>query len=149
MNSDKETIKHKVYSPDITPYSMEGADGVYNTISSILIGPIRLLIRVPHNIMILPANLLDSYATGLLQVGAIMGLLGVIDYIIFHKWPLLVSQIPVLFIAYSMKKKASHAVRKSDELREVDINFQEVKDMCETVYTELDNALGKGDSGNE
>lgn len=142
---DDEDLTLKVYSPDIEPFSLEGELGLFNSISSIFVGPIRLLIHIPHNIMILPANLLEEYAMGLLIVGSILLLLGIFDYLLFKKWVLFASQIPVIFVALSFKKKASFAVEKNNTPREVDIDYAEVKDVCMTVYDEIDSALGKGE----
>lgn len=138
-------MRRKVYSPDISEYSFEGTEGLFKTVSSIFIGPLRLLMRVMHNIMILPAELLASYSNALLLVSGAMAVLGILDYLVFHKWPLLVSQIPAICIALWFRKKASSAVARSEELREVNINVDEVQEMCNEIYKELDSMLGKGD----
>lgn len=140
-----DNLKRKVYSPDIQEFSFEGMNGLLSIIFSLLIGPIRLLMRVMHNIMILPAELLASYANSLLLVSGSMMVLGIIDYLLYHKWPLLVSQIPTICIALWFRKKASSAVARSEELREVNINVEEVQEMCGKIYDELDSMLGKGD----
>lgn len=141
--ADENKVTRKVYSPDIQPYSFEGSSGLFNTISSIFVGPIRLLMRVPHNIMILPVDLLADYASGLIVTCIVMIALGFVDYVVFHKWPLLVSQLPVLIVATRLRARASRYVGKEEEKREVNIDYEQVQNLCATVYDEIDNAIGK------
>ena len=80
----------KVYSSDLQTFSLEGTSGIFGTVASLLVGPIRLLSRVTNNIMVLPANLLESYADGVVVIGAILAALGVVDWLVFDKWQLLI-----------------------------------------------------------
>lgn len=139
----------KVYSPDLQTFELEGPSGVFGTLASILVGPIRLLLRVMHNIMILPANLLASYADGLFVVGALMLGAGVFDFIVYHKWPLLVSQIPVMILAIKLKAGASKAVASSLEKTEVEIDVEQVEELCNSITDELDAIVGKESDSNE
>lgn len=134
----------KVYSPDLQTFELEGPSGVFGTVASVLVGPIRLVMRCAHNIMILPANLLASYAEGLLIVSAIMLTVGVFDFLLLGKWPLLVSQVPLIILAVKLKASASKAVVKAQEKAEVEIDTEKVEELCNTIYDEIDAALGKG-----
>ena len=139
----------KVYSPDIDNYSMEGSSGIYGTVASIFVGPLRLVHRVTHNIMILPANLQVSYASGLLTLSSIMIVIGIFDLIFMRHWPLLVSQIPVVFVALALRKSARRAVISSSEMREVNINTEQVEQLCDTIYGKLDAIVGKDEIEDE
>ena len=136
-------VGKKVYSPDVSNYELDGETTVFKTASSLLVGPVRIVSRVMHNIMILPANLLASYAQGLLMVSAVMFLLGVVDYIVFQKWPLLISQVPAMLLALHLSKKAKRAIEVAQDKREVDINDAEVVEMCNGIYDELDAVIGE------
>lgn len=133
----------KVYSPDLQLFSLEGKSGVFGTIASFIVGPIRLLSRVAHNVMILPANLLASYAEGLFFCGLVLGVLGVVDYLVYDKWPLIVSQVPVLMLARHFKQRAKRAVVISQTKHEVEIDNEQVSTLCNTIYDELDQIVGK------
>lgn len=139
----------KVYSPDLQTFELEGPSGVFGTLASVLVGPIRLLMRVMHNIMILPANLLASYADGLFIVGALMLGAGVFDLLVYGKWPLLVSQIPVMILAVKLKAGASKAVKSSTEKTEVEIDVEKVEELCNSITAELDSIIGKEREENE
>lgn len=135
----------KVYSPDLETFELEGPSGVFGTVASIVVGPVRMIMRVMHNIVILPAELLASYAEGLLIVGCAMMAVGIFDFLVFHKWPILISQIPVIFLSLKLKAKATEAVVKSKEKTEVEIDTEKVEELCSSVYEEIDAALGKGE----
>ena len=133
----------KVYSPDIQTYSFEGSSGIFGTIASFVVGPVRFVMRVTHNICILPANLLYSYAGGLLLVGGIAAAIGVFDFVMFRKWPLLVSQIPVIILAYWLRKTSSQAVQRSEEKTDVEIDTKQIEDLCSGIYDEINREMGK------
>lgn len=139
----------KVYSPDIQSYSFEGSSGVFGTIASFIVGPIRFVVRVTHNICILPADLLYSYAGGLMLVGGIVCSIGVLDFVVFHKWPLLVSQIPVIILAWWLRKTSSQAVQRSEEKTDVEIDTKQIEDLCSGIYDEINSELGKDAKQNE
>lgn len=139
----------KVYSPDLVPYEFSGASGLFSTIASIIVGPIRLLLRVVHNIMILPAGMMASYAEGLLIIGAMVGVIGVIDFILRGRWPLLVSQIPVILLAVKLKATASRATEIALIKSEVEIDTDKVEELCNGIVPELDAIIGKDESNNE
>lgn len=136
-------VGRKVYSPDVKNYSLEGMSGIYGTVASLFVGPIRLLLRVMHNLMILPVGLLKSYSSGLLFVGIVMEVLGIIDYVAFHKWPLFVSQIPIIVIAIILNQRVARAEKRIEKIREVEIDVERVEELCGTIYDELDNIVGK------
>lgn len=133
----------KVYSPDLQTYELEGPTGVFGTIASLVVGPIRIVSRVMHNLMVLPANLLDDYARGLFLVSAIFTAVGFADLIVFRKWPLLVSQFPALAISAVLMKKTSRAVTVAAQKREVEIDDQQVQDLANSLFKELDVVVGK------
>lgn len=131
----------KVYSPDIKPYSMEGRSGIFGTLLSFVVAPIRLLTRVMHNIFILPANLIEDYANALMLVSSIMLGIGVIDFFFYEKWPLLVSQLPALYYASVLKKQARKSTQIALEKREVDIDTEQVQTLCNTIFDELNEII--------
>ena len=134
----------KVYSPDLQTFELEGPSGLFGTVASVLVGPIRLVMRCSHNIMVLPANLLASYAEGLLIVSSLLLVVGIFDFLFLGKWPLLVSQVPLIILAVKLKASASKAVIKAQEKVEVEIDTKKVEELCNTLYDEIDAALGKG-----
>lgn len=134
-NEDRSKIK--VYSPDITPYSLEGRSGVFGTLVSIFVGPVRIVSRVTHNILVLPANLRLDYANSLITVGFGMLGLGVVDLTLYKKWPLIVSQIPILYYAFRLRKQARKSVTVATQKREVDIDVKEVEVLCNTIFQDL------------
>lgn len=132
----------KVYSPDLQTFELEGASGVFGTLASIIVGPIRIMTRVTHNIFVMPATLQVSYANSLLVISALLALVGLFEILVFRKWPLLVSQIPALLVALKLRISANRATVKSKEKREVHIDREQVTELCESLYTELDNITG-------
>ena len=135
----------KVYSPDLKVFDLDDKSTILNIIASIVVGPVRLLLRVSHNIMILPANLLGTYASGLLFVGITMAVLGIIDWLVFKHWPLIVSQVPVIACAIHMKVKSRNALDLDDNKYEVEIDNSQVEAMCNNIYDELNLIIGKDD----
>ena len=135
----------KVYSPDLKVFDLDGRSGIFGTMASIAVGPLRLLMRVSHNIMILPANLMETYANGLLVIGIIMASLGVVDWLVFKHWPLIVSQIPVIVFAVHLRSRARKAVELADTKYEVEIDNSQVENLCNQIYTDLNNIVGKED----
>lgn len=136
MKSDR-----KVYSPDIQVYSLEGSQGIFRVLASIVVAPIRIVTRVMHNVGILPANLMHQYSIALYVVGGIMAGVGFLDLIFMEKWPLLVSQIPVFYLAYRLNYQAKRAIFASQKKREVDIDTDAVEALVDKVYDELDSVF--------
>ena len=134
-------VNDRVYSPDITHYDLEGMSGIVNTISSIMVAPIRISMRVMHNIFVLPANLQAVYAESLLFICFVMCIFGVADLVLFGKWVLLVSQLPLIIYAMRLKSQAKKSVNVFERKQEVEINIDEVESLCNTVYDELDTVL--------
>lgn len=114
---EEDTGKRKVYSPDITPYSMEGNSGLFGTISSLIVGPIRLVSRVMHNIFVLSADMQKDYAEALIRMSVVFGFIGVCDFFVFHKWPLLIAQIPALILGLRLKNQAQRSLSIAQEKR--------------------------------
>lgn len=131
----------KVYSPDIKPYSMEGLSGIFGTLLSFIIAPIRITTRVMHMIFILPADLQEEYANALLKTSVVLAVIGVVDLILWKRWPLFVSQIPAIYYAYRLRKQARKSTMVSQEKREVDIDFDQVEELCNTIYDDLDQIV--------
>lgn len=136
---------NKTYSPEIKSFSLDDK-GAVNLVAALFVSPIRFVVRVMHNICVLPANLLKDYANGLQLVGFVMLAIGVIDFVLYRRWPLLVSQIPVIMLASSLKKKASKAVSIAAKKDSVDIDYSKVEEILNTVYDRVDNAIGKDDN---
>lgn len=132
----------KVYSPDIHPYSMEGRSGIFGTLLSFVVAPIRITTRVIHNIFILPANLQEDYADALTTTSLVIGCIGIIDLFMYKKWCLTFSQIPTLYFAYVLKKQARKSTQIALEKREVDIDTEQVQTLCNTVFSELNEIIG-------
>lgn len=128
----------KVYSPDIKPYSFEGRSGVFGTLLSIIVAPIRITTRVMHTIFILPADMQVEYANSLYLMSIIMGVIGVVDLFVYKKWPLLVSQIPVLYYATRLRNQAQKSTAIAQAKREVDIDRDQVGELCNTIYDDLE-----------
>lgn len=137
----QETDGMKVYSPDIKPYSFEGRSGVFGTLLSIIVAPIRITTRIMHNIFILPSNLQESYADGLLLVSAAMAVIGIVDLFMYKKWPMVVSQIPAIYYAIRLKKQAMKSTAIASAKREVDIDFDGVEELCESVFDDLEKIV--------
>ena len=138
--------ENKVYSPDMQVYEFEGKTGLFGTIASIVVGPIRLIMRVLGNIMVLPTRLMLSYSEGLLIVSGILLFIGAIDIIVYGKWPLLVSQIPALILALRLRAKSISLTKTIDVKPEVQIDTKQVEDLCNNAIAELDTIIGKDDS---
>lgn len=131
----------KVYSPDIQPYSFEGKGWVLGTFASIVVAPIRLVSRIMHNIMVMPADLQVEYAQGLLVVAGAVTALGAIDLLFFHKWVMLLSQLPLFPVALKLRASALKASSASKELRHVDVDRKQVEELTETIYDDLDKIV--------
>lgn len=137
---------NKTYSPEIQSFKLNDDKGVINLVAALFVSPIRFVVRVMHNICVLPANLLKEYAEGLKSVGFIMLAVGIIDLILYSRWPLLVSQVLVIILAFSLKKKSSRAISIAAKRDSVDIDYSKIEEILNTVYDRIDNAIGKDDS---
>lgn len=133
----------KVYAPDIQTFELDGPPGVFGTIASIVAGPVRIVSRVMHSMLVLPAKLLKSYGDGLLLTGAVLGVLGILDLVLYAKWPLAVSQIPVVFAGLWYRNKAAQCLPEDAPKREVEIDNEQVNELVNSIYSELDLVLGK------
>ena len=138
MDEDRRV---KVYSPDITPYKFEGNSLIFGTILSFVVAPIRLLSRVMRNVFILPADMRESYAKSLLIVSGILGVIGIVDLMIYGKWPLVASQIFTFLYALRLKGQAALSKQRAQEKREVNIDTGQIEDMCSAIYDTLDNII--------
>lgn len=137
MEEDK-----RVYSPDIPTYSFEGQSYFLGTILSFLVAPIRIVTRVMHNIIILPADLKEDYAKSLMVTSTVLLILGIFDWVVAGKWMLCVSQVIPLIYAVKLKSSAHQSVELAREKREIEIDMDEVTNICESVYDELNVILG-------
>lgn len=133
----------KVYSPDLSNFELEGPSGVFGTIASFVTGPIRLVTRVFHNIPILPADLQKEYFNSLLFTSVAVTLIGVVDFVVYRKWPLLLSQLPLIFLSIKQSNKAARVLSQAQVKREVDIDQQQVAELCESVYDKIEDELKK------
>ncbi len=138
MDESKST---KVYSPDIRPYSFEGKGGLLSTISYTIVAPIRLVSRIMHNIFVMPANIQDEFAEGLMVVAGCTAVLGLIDLILYGKWLLLVTQLPLFPIAYKIRQRALSSKAAAREKRTVDIDIAQVTKLSNSVFDDLDKIL--------
>ena len=136
-----ENSEGKAYSPDISSYSFEGLSGVFGTLCSIVVAPIRILTRVMHNIFILPATMQESYAKTLLAVCCVMAAIGLVDLLLYHKWVMITAQVPLVFYALRLKGQAKRATLKAMEKREVEIDTNNIESMCSEIYDELDEII--------
>ena len=141
MSKDSGDKVWKVYSPDIHAYSMEGRSGIFGTLLSFIVAPFRVITRIMHNIFILPANLLNDYADALMLTSIVLGLIGILDLVIYKKWSLLLSQFPALYYANVVKKQAKKSTQLALEKREVDIDNEQVEALCNTVFQELNEVI--------
>lgn len=139
--ADKEKTTPKVYSPDITPYSFEGDSYFFGTVLSFLVAPIRLIMRVMHNIFILPADLQVGYARSLLIVSCIMSGIGVVDAMLYNKWPLIVSQPPLILLALWLQKRAQQSTAKANAKRRIEIDDAIVEEKCDKVLDDINKIL--------
>lgn len=133
--------ENKVYSPDIKTYSMEGTSGLFNTLLSFIVGPIRLVTRVMHNIFVIPADLQYEYAKSLFTCSMILMVIGIIDFVVARKWPLAISQIVPLVYAVRLQRHAKHSTVKAKEKREVEIDVEQVESLCSEVYGEIESRM--------
>lgn len=131
----------KVYSPDITSYNFEGNEGISHTIAYVLVAPFRIVSRVMHNIFILPADLQEQFASGLLLVAGIMTVLGIVDLVAFRKWVLVVSQLPLFPVALKMRRSAATAIEQQAEDPVIDVDRAHITEMATSVYDELNKII--------
>lgn len=136
-------MKQKVYAPDIDNYEFEGRSGLFGTVAALFVGPVRLVMRVVHNIVILPVDFLPSYVSALSLVSASMTVLGIIDYLAFHRWPLLVSQLPVFIYGRYLRHRIKMSASSSEGVREVEIDTEQIEAACNSITDELDTIVGK------
>lgn len=137
----------KVYSPDVVPYSFEGESYLLGTFMSIVVAPIRIVSRVLHNIVILPGDMQLGYSNSLLIVSSILMVIGLLDAMLVGKWPLFISQIPVLLYAMYLKKQATLSSRKKNVKRDIEINTEVVEEMCNSIYDDINNVLRSDSNG--
>lgn len=136
-----------VYSPDLQTYDLAGSRGLLSTVSSFIIGPIRLVSRVSTNIAILPSSLTKAFGNSLLIVGGCFSLLGLVDLLLFKKWPLLVSQVPVIIYGLQQRRSGESSLKKEKAKREVVVDTEALNDYCNTLETEIHKALGNEEEG--
>lgn len=133
--------KCKVYSPDVVPYSFEGKRGIIGTVAYTFVAPIRLVSRIMHNIWVMPADIQDEFAEGLFVVAGIVAALGLVDLLVWHKWVLLASQIPLFPYAYFTRKAALEASELAHKKREVDFDYEQIETLVGGVYDELNKVI--------
>lgn len=139
--SDNVGVSDLVYAPDVMVQELDGKHNLIFSLVSLIISPVRICLRVMHNIAIMPAKLKKEFLNELITIAVVMEIIGLIDFLLNHKWPLAISQIPVLIYAYRARSKVVVAVEKDAEVTEVDIDSEEVEKMCITVYDKLDAVL--------
>ncbi len=133
--------RKKVYSPDIVVYDFEGAKGVSSTVAYVLVAPFRIVSRVMHNIFVMPANIQDEFAEGLLVVASLVSVLGLVDLVVAHKWVMLVSQLPLFPIAIGLRKRALEAVAKKGNDPIVDVDKEEVLNRAYTIWDDINKVI--------
>ena len=101
----------------------------------------RSVSRVMHNIFVMPANIQDEFAEGLFVVALLTSILGVVDLVLYHKWVLLVSQLPLFPVAYYVRKKALTAKEVAKSKRTVEIDYDQVEELVSTVYNDLNKIV--------
>lgn len=131
----------KVYSPDIQVYNFDGNSGIFGTLLSLIVGPVRVVSRVMHNIFILPAEFVAEYGKSLLLTAAVLEAIGIIDFLFYNRWPLAVSQLPLFYLSYRFMKYGKKSAEIADEKREVDINLTEVEEKCKEIYDDLNEIV--------
>lgn len=142
MNEDKKVEVPK-YSPDIDEFSFEGASYFFGLIASIVVAPIRLVMRVMHMIALLPAKLMVVYLRYLIGVSVAMVVVGVVSFIFDGKWIILVSQVIVLVASLFLSTTLKYDEEDESSVRQLDIDEEEVEAICNGIYEELDNYFGK------
>lgn len=138
MNQDK---LEKVYSPDIKPYSFEGRSGLFGTLLSFIMAPIRIVTRVMHNIFVIPANLLEGFAMKWFYVSIVLLVIGLADLFLQKKWPLAVSQLPGIYLSLRLAKQARNSTEIAREKPEVSIDIEQVTQECNKVLKDFDDIL--------
>lgn len=131
-----------VYSPDLQTYDLAGSRGLLSTVSSFIIGPIRLVSRVSTNIAVLPLSLAEAYGNSLLLVGTLFAAIGLVDLLVFKKWPLIVSQLPVIAYGLHLRVYSKRSTIKAREKREVVVDTATLNNFCNTTEAEIASALG-------
>lgn len=142
MNEDKKVEVPK-YSPDIDEFSFEGASYFFGLIASIVVAPIRLVMRVMHMIALLPAKLMVVYLRYLIGVSVAMVVVGVVSFIFDGKWIILASQAIVLVASLFLSTTLKYDAEDESSVRQLDIDEEEVEAICNGIYEELDNYFGK------
>lgn len=130
-----------VYSSDMRTFDLDGNHSIIMSLVSLLISPVRITLRVMHNIMSMPNALKQVYVKEMLRTSLILELIGLVDFIVYKRWVLVVSQIPVILYAYRAKSRISMAVARDEEVTEVEIDTSMVEELCGTVYDDIDKAL--------
>ena len=136
-------MKKLSYAKDIAVYSFEGATGIAGTISSLLVAPIRIMVRVPQSIAVLPCHLLKQYSEALFLVGCFALSVGLLDLALYKKWVLLVSQIPIILLAVYLRRISSRPNKKAEDKRTVEFDDEQIVELCDSIYPELDAVIGK------
>lgn len=136
----------KTYATDIQSFDLDGNQSILNIVASVVVAPIRLVMKVLHNICILPAELMCSYAEGLLFVSSVLSVLGVLDLVIYRRWPLLISQLPLVFVSLRLRRKARVSAQAARDKKTVDIDYAKIEEKLNTVYDRIDTSIGKDDN---
>ena len=139
--SNPRSLRDLRYAPDIEIFDLEGSAGIVNTLISFVVGPVRLVLRVTHNIMTLPAPMLYSFANSLLLVSTIFGAIGLLDFLVYKKWPLLVSQVISALVAILIRQKTAASVDFDEIVREVEIDNEQVEELVGSLYDRIDTKV--------
>lgn len=130
-----------VYSTDIQVTDLEGSNALVHSIAAIAFAPIRILLKVLHNIMILPADLMLIYAESLLMISSIMLGIGILNLFFNRSVLLLLCEIPVVLLSLLWKRKASTSVVVSNKRNVISIDTNAIEDVCNSVYDKINNSL--------
>lgn len=146
--SDNVGVGEFIYAPDVMVQELDGKHNLIFSLVSVIISPVRVCLRVMHNIAIMPAKLKKEFLNELITVSIAMEAIGLVNLFLNHKWPLAISQIPVLLYAYRARNTVVIAVEKDAEVTEVDIDSEQIEQMCVSVYDKLDSVLEEDSSAN-
>lgn len=119
------------------------ADKSWKRVLMIAVDPLMFIIKMTTHIAIMSAKEREVFLKNMLVTSIIFEVIGVIDLVFYHRWPLVVAQIPVIIYVLRARDKVSIAIERDAVVEQVKIDTEQVEKLGMTIYDDLDRIVAE------
>lgn len=119
------------------------ADKSWKRVLMIAADPLMFIIKMTTHIAIMSAKEREVFLKNLLITSIIFEVIGVIDLVFYHRWPLVVAQIPIILYVLRARDKVSIAIERDAVVEQVKIDTEQVEKLGMTIYDDLDKIVAE------